>query len=116
MLCTYCEVNISLTTRRSIKSGFYQMLFQWSTNLIVIGMELKQTLWQLTIVQTISTQKASNHTLVFTFFDQSIYTLTFHYLASIIKGLEESKIMNTFKETAFYILSRHIIISIKEFK
>ena len=110
-------MNVYLTCLTgSIESTFYQVFFQRSAYAVFVAVEFQQALWKSTVVQTSSFEQVGNNSLVVTFGNQCVDTLTVVLFASSVQVSEECEVVNVVEELLFEICSRNIVFSTQEFE
>ncbi len=92
------------------------MLFQGSTSLVVIAVELQETLRQLAIVETIGTQHIAYHGLVVTLCDECIYTLALIDMTGIVEGREEGEVVDVLEIFLLKVGRGDIVVGIDKLK
>ena len=112
----YSEVNMCLAIRCSIERTLYQMFLHWCAWALGILMEEQQTLWQLTVVQSLSFQHIGGYSLIVAFCYERLDTLALILLASCIECIEESKVLNLVEVFLLKVGCGHIVVSIHEGK
>ena len=110
------EVNVCLAVAACIERSLYQVLLHRSANLILILVELEQSLRQLTIVQSLWLEEISHDSLVIALLDEAHDALLVVYMTLVAECLAESKLLDILEELFFKVSSRNIVWSIQERK
>ena len=108
------EVDIGLAIAACIESGLHQMLLHRSAHLVLILMELEQSLGQLTIVQPLGLQEIGHYGLVVSLLHELLDALLIIHTALVAKSLAESKLLDVVEELLFKVGCRNVIWSVKE--
>ena len=106
------KVHVGLAVARRIESSLNEMFLHWSAWTVLIVMEQEQTLWQLTIVQSLWLQHIGNDSLVVTIGYELHYLLTLVLLALVAERLTEGKLLDILEEILLEVSCRNIIVSI----
>ena len=109
-------MNVCLAVAASIERSLNQVLLHWGANLVLILVELEQSLRQLTVVQSLWLEEISHDGLVIALLDEAHDTLLVVYMALITECLAESKLLDILEELFFKVSSRNIVWSIQERK
>ena len=105
---------MSLTVRSCIESSLYEMLLHRSACTILVFVEEKQTLWQLTVVETLGLKHVGCHSLIVTIGDESFDTLALVLLTDNIESIVERELLDRVEVFLLEIGSRNIIVGINE--
>ncbi|CUQ46262.1 Uncharacterised protein [Segatella copri] len=108
------KVNICLAVAASIERSLNQVLLHWGANLVLILVELEQSLRQLSVVQSLWLEEISHDSLVIALLDKAHNALLVVYMALIAECLAESKLLDILEELFFEVSSRNIVWSIQE--
>ena len=108
------EMNVCLSVAACIECSLNQVLLHRSTNLVLILVELKQSLRQLSVVQSLWLEEISHDSLVIALLDEAHDTLLIVDVALVAVRLAESKLLDILEELFFKVSSRNIVWSIKE--
>ena len=110
------EVNVCLAVAASIERSLYQVLLHRGANLVLILVELEQSLRQLTIVQSLWFEEISHDSLVIALLDEAHDALLIVDMTLVAERLAESKLLDILEELFFEVSSRNIVWSIEECK
>ena len=110
------EMNVCLAVAASIERSLNQVLLHWGANLVLILVELEQSLRQLSVVQSLWLEEISHDSLVIALLDKAHNALLVVYMALIAECLAESKLLDILEELFFEVSSRNIVWSIQERK
>ena len=92
------------------------MLLHGRTGTLCVFVEQQHTLWQLTVVQSLSLQHIGSHSLIVAFCHQSLDTFALVFHADSIQRLVEGKLLNVVEIFLLEIGGRHVIVGIHECK
>ena len=116
MLVTHGEVYVCFSVAGSIECALYQMLFHrcaWTLGILV---EQQQSLWKLSVVQSLGLQHVGGNGLVFPLCHQSLDALALVLLAHSVQSLVEGKVLYLVKVLFLKVGCRHIIVGINKCK
>ena len=107
-------MNVCLSVAASIECSLNQVLLHWSANLVLILVELKQSLRQLSVVQSLWLEEISHDSLVIALLDEAHDALLVVDMTLVAECLTESKLLDILEELFFKVGSRNIVWSIEE--
>lgn len=116
MLVADGEVDMSLPIRGSIECALYEMLLHRCARSFCIVVEEQQSLWQLSVVQSLCLQHVGSDSLVVTLGNECLDALALILLADSIQLTIEGKLLDIVKILLLEISGRHVIVCIDKGK
>lgn len=110
------EVDMSLPIRGSIECALYEMLLHRCARSFCIVVEEQQSLWQLSVVQSLCLQHVGSDSLVVTLGNECLDALALILLADSIQLTIEGKLLDIVKILLLEISGRHVIVCIDKGK